>query len=75
MHQGFCSVCWAFVPLVKQHTAKILFGAGASLLGIRARSLLGMLVGVAAGVFAGHLVDEAAAHVCGKCGAPIQNLA
>ncbi len=75
MPQGFCMVCWAVVPIVKQNTARFIFTAGASLLGIRARSLLGTLVAAGAGYLAGRLVDDAAAYVCGHCAGPIKHLA
>ncbi len=40
MPQGFCTVCWAFVPLVSQNVGKVLGGATAALFGIGAKTAL-----------------------------------
>ncbi len=74
MSQGFCPVCWGFVPLVSQNVGKALGGAVAAFFGMGARTTSGKVFGVLASLLVGHLVDEAAGPVCGRCGAPLRSV-
>lgn len=66
---------WALVPLVSQNVGKALGGAAAALFEIGARTALGKFLGALASLYVGHVVDEAAGLVCGRCGAPIRGVA
>jgi hypothetical protein len=74
MSQGFCPVCWGFVPIVSQNVGKALGGAAAAFFGIGARTASGKFLGAIASLLVGYLVDEAAGPVCGKCGAPLRSV-
>ncbi len=75
MPEGFCTVCWAFVPLVRQNAGRALGSAAAAFFGIGARTALGKILGALGSLYVGHLVDEAAGLVCGRCGTPIMSVA
>ncbi len=74
MHQGFCNVCWAVVPIAKQNVGKALGGTVATFFGVGARTTSAKIFGVLASLLVGHLVDEAAGPVCGRCGAPVSRV-
>ncbi len=70
---AFCHVCRAFVPAVRQYAGKALGGILAAVFGIGATTLPGKILGVLASLAGGHLVDEAAGPVCGRCGSPLRS--
>ena len=74
MPQGFCTACWAVVPLVKESAGKALGAGVAAVVGIRTRTAPGKFLVILASLFLGHLIDEAAGRVCGNCGATVANL-
>ncbi len=74
MQQGFCNVCWGFVPIVKQNAGKVLGGTVAAFFGIGARTTSDKVFGVLASLLVGHLLDEAAGPACGRCGAPVSRV-
>jgi hypothetical protein len=70
---AFCNVCWGFVPVVRQYAGKALGEVLAAVFGIGASTASGRILGVLASLVGGHLVDEAAGPVCGRCGSPLRS--